>query len=347
MKKFSKGSIKIAYLILVMILVICLIVLFLLGLFKIKSWESILKIIPSLITSVIAVSTSFLGFNMLIVQLDKTDEEKEKRDKEKQNLEKSMLRPLWYGASSPDKLSYSITFLSHSEKDIFVRDVKIWQVKHTTKEKIDYEINKIEFNISCLEPWIEYLGTESAFHTNDLSVKEIKKIKYVFTEYIPIRMDRVKSIRNSLFLDYPDSNNICIPIKVASLGSVKEGTLLTSKDYYSNRIKDNFELIANLSEEAHSKIIVECFTDYNEHVFTYIDENDNLFFNLVDIDNNKNIFPESMHIDMDNKNRFFEAVNSVQHVSSKNIGTLNEDWNLYNTVKHLMKVMEGIERPWN
>ena len=136
---------------------------------------------------------------------------------------------------------------------------------------------------------------------------------------------------------------MCIPIKVAVIGSVKEGTKLKDNDYHSNRIEKNFELLTNLSEEANSKLIIESYTDFNEHIFTYIDNDKNIFLNLVEKDKIKSIFPDSLHIEEELKQSFFKAVDAVNDISFEDIGTLNQSWDLYNQVKYLVSIMDGAE----
>lgn len=266
--KINEEKINKIYLIVVLILLSCLLLLLFFGIFKINTWETILKILPSIITSFITVIISYLGFSMIIVQLKKTDDGKRKNEIEKEKIRKSLVRPLWHiGRSQNGKLDY-IQFLSLSDKDIFVRDVKIWEIKYITKDRIDNEINKIKDYQSYLDPWIKLLGSSFDFSPTRISPDKIKKIKYIYNEYIPPRLKRVEEIRNSLYSQNLEEKNMCIPIKVAVIGSVKEGTKLKDNDYHSNRIEKNFELLTNLSEEANSKLIIESYTDFNEHIFT-------------------------------------------------------------------------------
>ncbi|MEG0311150.1 MAG: hypothetical protein RR638_00890 [Carnobacterium sp.] len=339
--KINEEKINKIYLIVVLILLSCLLLLLVFGILKINTWETILKILPSIITSFITVIISYLGFSMIIVQLKKTDDGKRKNEIENEKIRRSLVRPLWHIGRSQNGKSDNIQFLSLSHKDIFVRDVKIWEIKYITKDRIDNEINRIKDYLYYLDPWINLLGSSFDFSSTRISPDKIKEIKYSYHEYIPPRLERVEEIRNSLYSQNLEGKNMCIPIKVALIGSVKEGTKL--KDYHSNRIENNFELLTNLSEEANSKLIIESYTDFNEHIFTYIDNDKNIFLNLVEKDKIKSIFPDSLHIEEELKQSFFKAVDAVNDISFEDIGTLNQSWDLYNQVKHLVSVMDGAE----
>lgn len=336
----NREWIKRAYLVIVLLLLICILILIGLGFFKVKDWNSILKILPSLITSIIAVTTSYLGFSMIVVQLIKTDKEKIDIYEKEEKLKISRMRPMWYSKRDNKNQSELPTyeFMSYSEKEIFVRDVKVWRVLFLSKEQIEQEIKKVEMYIKYLDSWRESL--ELKYFLPDMSEEEVKRVIYCCDVYIPPRIKRVMEIKNQLFEGLCDNEEICIPIQVSNLGTIKETSQITSEECskYSLNIKDNYELISNLCMRGREETIIESTTDYNESVFSFIDEYKNIFVNLVS--ETKIIYPETILIEKELQLKFSKAVDAIKKISSKNCGTLAEDWDLYINVKKFINKMD-------
>lgn len=346
MKRLTRKKIMAFYFFTLLVLALFSAILLILACIKAISWENALKLLPTLISSFVAVTTSFLGFSMVINQLNEATEEKSENERKQRDLTLATHRPQWIKESSDKSGTKLFYFTSASDKDIFVRKVRIWTIIKLDWLYID---NRFESMKDMLEEAKKLYDSLNHDKTSKLhNSNNLENLDSWVNDILPKRYQRIKEIKERILEEYTyEYSSIIFPITVNNLGMVKENTRVQSEQFPTSYINDHISLVENLELFGDYFQIIESYTDYGENVFTVFDLDTNDVLNLTVKNGHKSYYPD--YIDQtdpdDSKDLDYcnWIVDGLRIVSKKDIKVNRDTERLFENTRKVLNSMKEVE----